>query len=169
MSERDNEQSKTIKIVDRRRFNAAGTVRADAGPLSESTRPPAPAVIAADAEQASPAPTQAPRAPAPPPAPRREATPPDAQGEETPRLEFLPFIATLATNAMAALGMMPDARRQGVPKNPAVAREYIDIIIMLEQRTRGNLNAEEAETMTRLVADLKVQYVEATRSVQPIR
>lgn len=67
---------------------------------------------------------------------------------------------------MAALGMLPDAERQGIPRNPAMAREYIDIIAMLQARTQGNLSAEEAKTLTRLLADLRMQYVELTRSVQ---
>jgi hypothetical protein len=81
----------------------------------------------------------------------------------------LPFVAQLASNALAALGVLPDGQGSGMPQDPSVAREYIDIIVMLERKTRGNLSEQEHATLTQLLADLRLHYVEATRSVQPAR
>lgn len=187
--DREHERQ-VIKVVDRRRFTAEGAVRPGAGPLDEAPprsaqRVPQAAPGNAEAKRSAPAGRGASSAP---PAGRGPADPASvrsgardaAPAAEPPRgrrpergeaqasgVEFLPFIATLATNAMAALGMLPDAERQGIPRDPQMAREYIDIIAMLDERTRGNLDAEEAQTMTRLLSDLRVQYVELTRSVQP--
>lgn len=183
-------ERQVIKVVDRRRFTAEGAVRPGAGPLDEPPprsaqrampnatggreaqgfapagrgAPGAPPAGRGPAEAAAAHP--GPRAPAPAAEPPRGRRPERGEAPAS-GVEFLPFIATLATNAMAALGMLPDAERQGIPRDPQMAREYIDIIAMLDERTRGNLSAEEAQTMTRLLSDLRVQYVELTRSVQP--
>ena len=202
MSEPHEQQAfSAIKVIDRRRFTSAGTVRDDAGPLTDApsarfAAPPplegaqaprqrsdegARAVTAA----ATPEPGAVPRgraaADAPPAAPAASAASytESSQGADDdagldvaadePRLEFLPFVASLATNALAAMGALPENQRGGIPRSPQMAREYIDIIVMLEQRTRGNLTPDEATAMKQLVADLRMQYVEITRSVQPVR
>lgn len=77
------------------------------------------------------------------------------------------FVASLATNAMGALGLMPEGQGPGLPFNPAMAREYIEIIVMLEERTVGNLSPDEAQSLARLIGDLRLNYVEVTRAAEP--
>ena len=77
------------------------------------------------------------------------------------------FVASLATQAMAALGLMPEGQPGSPPFNPNLAREYIEIIFMLEERTAGNLTDDEAQSLRQLLSDLRLQYVEATRPPQP--
>lgn len=153
MPDSNDPSSQAIKIIDRRRFTPQGEVRAgaDLRPTAPAMPPPAPA---------------APRAPAP--APARSAAQPDDK-EPPLRIELMPFVASLASNALGALGVLPEGQGGGMPPNPNVAREYIDIIVMLERKTRGNVTAEESQTLTQMVADLRLHYVEATRSVQPVR
>lgn len=76
------------------------------------------------------------------------------------------FVASLATNAMGALGLMPEGQGSGMPPNPNLAREYIEIIFMLEERTAGNLTDDEAAGIRQLLSDLRLQYVEVTRAPQ---
>lgn len=156
---REHKEATFIKVTDRRRFTSSGTVRPDAGPISDTRRvapePPAPPAAAPRAQTPTTAPAVAPKS--------------HEDDEASLRVDFLAFVATLATNALAALGALPPGQGPDLPRNPNLAREYIDIIVMLERRTRGNLNAEEAATLKQLLADLHLQYVEATRSVQPIR
>lgn len=152
---REPQEPAPIKVIDRRRFTSNGTVRPDAGPAQETRRTPSPA--------------PRPPAPAAPPAAAAAADDDDQDDEASLRVDFLAFVATLATNALAALGALPPGQGPDLPRNPNLAREYIDIIVMLERRTRGNLNEQEAATLKQLLADLHLQYVEATRSVQPIR
>ncbi|MEL6547177.1 MAG: DUF1844 domain-containing protein, partial [Myxococcota bacterium] len=57
---------------------------------------------------------------------------------------------------------IPEAQAQGIPRNPDLAREYIDIISMLHYKTRGNLSPQEAAAMQRITSDLKMAYVQMT-------
>lgn len=142
--EHDSQGDKAFKIVDRRRFNAAGEMRSDAPedkPAPQTIEPPR-----ATAPAAKGAPT-AKAAPEPP----------------SYSVDFIDFAASLATNALAALGALPENAGPKMPKNPELARDYIDILAMLQDKTRGNLTAEEASALQRLVTELRLTYVEATQ------
>jgi len=76
-------------------------------------------------------------------------------------MDFMTFIASLATNALAAMGALKDAG--DLPANPQLAREYIDIIGMLEEKTQGNLSESEADGLKRILSELRMQYVNFTQ------
>ena len=104
-----------------------------------------------------------PAAPPPPEAPRAkdpdEASTPPPLGEPGGLLEI---IRSLGTTAYAALGLVPDAsgaRR----RDPAIARQMIDWLSVLEQKTRGNLTFEESDLLARILYELRMAYVEVTR------
>ena len=50
-------------------------------------------------------------------------------------MDFLTFCLSLATNAAAALGLLPKDQTQGLPESLELAREYIDILAMLQEKT----------------------------------
>jgi hypothetical protein len=159
----ENQESVTFKVVDRRRFTAAGEVKPGGqGALHEDRRRPVPNVDGGS--KAAPAGTAA--APAAPQAEQRTASkrPPAPRRAQ---VDFMAFVASLATQAMAALGLMPEGQAGSLPFNPNLAREYIEIIFMLEERTAGNLTDDEAKSLRQLLSDLRLQYVEATRPPQP--
>jgi hypothetical protein len=149
MSEKDTEEGKGFKVVDRRRFTPEGELKADAAP--DRPRATAPTVAASPK-------------PAAPAKPGEKARPPDPQGP-VPEIDFMTFVASLATNALAAMGALPEGRAHGMPVDPQMAREYIDIIAMLQLKTRGNLDQQEEQAMQRLITELRMHYVEFTRAV----
>jgi hypothetical protein len=163
----DRESEKGFRVVDRRRFTSEGELRADAPP----DQPPTPSSPLTEPSRPEPR-REEPKAPAGPgqraaqPAgdPRRAAPPPEAPPEPEPGIDFLSFAASLATNALAALGLLPPEQTRGMPRDPTLAREYIDILVMLQRKTRGNLDAREERALAQMVGDLQLQYVEATRS-----
>lgn len=72
------------------------------------------------------------------------------------------IVRSLATTAYSALGLIADptgARRS----EPAVARQMIDWLTVLESKTRNNLSFEESDFLARLLYDLRLAYVEVTR------
>jgi hypothetical protein len=74
---------------------------------------------------------------------------------------MLEIVRSLATTAYAALGLVPDpsvARR----RDPAVARQMIDWLAVLEQKTQGNLSFEESDLLGRVLYELRMAFVEAT-------
>ncbi len=147
MSE-DYEDTKGFKVTDRRRFDANGAVREDA-PEDEIRKP-------------EPEPSAPPRAESQ----RREAPPASdprvGRGQARPPIDFISFVASMATNALAALGALPEGSGKGLPqKNPELAREYIDILGMLQQKTKGNLSSEEDRALTQILSEVRVRFVDA--------
>jgi len=77
-----------------------------------------------------------------------------------PPIDFVQFVMSLASSAMIHLGDMPHpADNQFHPELDA-AQETIDILAMLEEKTRGNLSREEASLLTNVLADLRIRFVE---------
>ena len=89
--------------------------------------------------------------------PKTEAPPP-------PPIDFSMFVLSLASTAMVHLGLAPDPET-GAPREaaPELARETIDLLGMLREKTRGNLTDEEQKFLDTLLYDLRMQFVEATR------
>jgi Domain of unknown function (DUF1844) len=142
------EEEKPIRVVDRRMFTPEGELRPgyEAEEREEPRKPPPP-----------------PAAPPPPETPRgteaEDASSTLPPGEPGGLLEI---IRSLGTTAYAALGLVPDpsgARR----RDPAIARQMIDWLSVLEQKTRGNLTFEESDMLARILYELRMAYVEVTR------
>jgi hypothetical protein len=74
---------------------------------------------------------------------------------------------SLASNAAASLGMMPHPVTGETSVDLKTAKHWIDVLGMLEQKTRGNLGAQEAQVLESLLADLRMQYVSFTSSPTP--
>ena len=166
--EEDKEREKGFRVVDRRRFTTEGEARddvPDAPPSSAPSMPPPPPAApprqAQPQQQAAPDKRQQARGGDPRQPPRPD--PRQAPQQPEPGIDFLSFAASLATNALAALGLLPEEQAQGLPRNPELAREYIDILGMLQQKTRGNLSRQEEVALEQMVADLRMQYVQLTR------
>ena len=74
---------------------------------------------------------------------------------------------SLASNAAASLGMMPHpvTGETGVELN--TAKHWIDVLGMLETKTLGNLDSQEAQVLEGLLSDLRMQYVSLTNAPTP--
>jgi len=84
-----------------------------------------------------------------------------AQPSEPPDASFLELLNMLGVEAALHLGLI---RRQGEEPPPVdleAARQVIDLIGMLQVKTRGNLTAEEGQLLESVLADLRVQFVAA--------
>ena len=86
----------------------------------------------------------------------------ESDGAELPGIDFSTFILSLSTSAMIHLGEAP-APEGEVGKNLPMARQVIDIIGLLEEKTRGNLTAEEHRLIEDLLYDLRMRFVTASR------
>jgi len=164
-----SEEQPTFKVVDRRPFNPDGSPRE----LSEQEK--AEAESAAQAAEVEKAAAQAMASePVPPPAePTRQAAPapseePHDHGDplDDPT-SFLSLVMSLASNAAANLGMMPHPVTGETGVDLQTAKHWIDVLGMLEQKTKGNLDRQEAMTLENLLADLRMQYVSFTNAPTP--
>lgn len=115
-----------------------------------------------------------PRASAPPPPPRPEAPrareAPQARaaaGSPPPRnmppADFSTFVAMLANNVMMFLGQIPDPVTQQRRRDLPQAKHTVDLLLMLRDKTQGNLTTQEEQLMRELLPQLQMAYVSATR------
>ncbi len=84
-----------------------------------------------------------------------------------PPVDFTTFILSLASNAMIQLGIAPDPETGKTSTEPELARQTIDLLGMLREKTRGNLTDEESRFFDAMLYDLRVRFVEATSAKRP--
>jgi hypothetical protein len=81
-----------------------------------------------------------------------------------PPMDFSMFVMSLGSSAMVNLGQLPPPEGMEAPMDLAAARQIIDILGVLEEKTRGNLDESEAKLLASLLYDLRVHYVDAQAS-----
>src|SRR4051812_29443566 len=86
-----------------------------------------------------------------------------AQTAQAATLSFTAFVLSLASTAAIHFGDLPDPL-SGQPSEPNLngAAQMIEILSLLEQKTRGNLTIEERQFLEQVVYELRVRFVEAT-------
>ena len=139
-----SEEEKPIRVVDRRMFTSDGELRPD----FETEETPEP----------QPPPAAVPPLPAAP-----EAAVPGIGAERATSQAFLSLVSFLATNVYAALGIDAMTGKTLPRRDPAAAQQMIEWLVVLEQRSRGNLNFEETDLLSRALYELRMAYVEAVR------
>ena len=138
MTNESSDPERSFKVQDRRRFSETGEARAEAA--EESERPPEPTAGTEKVEGA-------PRA-----------------GEPTPEINFSTFILSLSTQALAHLGEIPHPVDSKINVDLTAARQVIDILGMLREKARGNLDKAEEGLLEHILYDLRMKYVEKVRS-----
>jgi Domain of unknown function (DUF1844) len=170
--EKMSEQQPTFKVVDRRPFNPDGTPR-ELSPEEKKEQEAAPAAVETAATKPAEAPpTAQPEIAAEPHSAASNArTAAETSGSDRDPLDdpasFVSLIMSLASNAAASLGMMPHPVTGETGVDLKTAKHWIDVLGMLEQKTRGNLDAQEAQMLEGLLADLRMQYVSFSSSPTP--
>lgn len=86
------------------------------------------------------------------------------QSAGMPKITFATFIVSLNHSALVHLGVVEDPTSGNKTKNFELAKQTIEIIAMLEEKTRGNLTEEEAGMIKSLLYDLRMIYVRETRA-----
>jgi hypothetical protein len=80
-----------------------------------------------------------------------------------PRASFDFLIHTLFTQALMALGRIPNPITKQSHRNVATARHFIDTLAMLEAKTRGNLDRDEARLLEEIQHQLRTLYLDESR------
>lgn len=76
-----------------------------------------------------------------------------------PQINFPTFIASLNASALVHLGVIEDPVSGKAEKNLPTAKQTIDILSMLQQKTAGNLTADEDSMLKSILYDLRVLFV----------
>lgn len=75
-------------------------------------------------------------------------------------IDFPTFVLSLATSAQVHLGMIPNPATGKQDSDPILAKQTIDIIGILEEKTRGNLTEDEKKLLEHVLYDLRIQYLQ---------
>lgn len=103
------------------------------------------------------------------PKPPEDASPPKGGGAPPPRgssapppLTLVSFLQAQYGFALYQLGILPDERGERLKeKRPDLARQAIDLLAILQEKTRGNLTPEEDRLLADVLFDLRLRFVES--------
>ena len=86
----------------------------------------------------------------------------DGDGMELPPLDFSTFILSLSSSVLMNLGLVENPMTGKTEKEPAVARQTIDLLTLLKEKTSGNLSEEESKLLDNVLHELRLWYVKVT-------
>jgi len=78
------------------------------------------------------------------------------------QLTFVSFVISLASSAAIHFGDLPDPSGQKTEPNLEGAAQMIEILALLEEKTRGNLTAEERQLLEEVLYELRMRFVQAS-------
>lgn len=139
-NEEDKQEKRGFKVEDRRRFSDSGEARPEAPSAPERPATPGDKPV----EAASP----------PPQSGQQEAALP---------LNFSTFILSLSTQALVHLGEIPNPIDNKLGTDLLAAKHMIDILGILKEKTKGNLDDSESGLLDTVLYDLRLNYVERVR------
>lgn len=152
--EEEKKEGKGFTVQDRRRFSPeTGETRETSDEHPEHSKP----------STQSDEPAQAPRGGESAERPTERSR--TAEGP-LPEINFSTFIISLSTQALMHLGEMANPLTGKLEPDTDVAKQMIDIIGMLQQKARGNLDASEEKLIEDILFDLRMRYVEAVKKRQ---
>ena len=91
---------------------------------------------------------------------------PKDPSQEPKQTEFTFFISSLSMQALIALGEMPHPATNQPHPDPEQARYLVDLLGMLQEKTKGNVSAEEASLLENVLYELRMKYVAMLQAVQ---
>jgi hypothetical protein len=141
--ERDDKKEGGFKVSDRRKFTPEGQVR--------DTGEPAPAQQVRETSEPSAS-------------PEGEAAGQDRQG--TVKMDFSSFLLSLATTGMMHLGEIADPATGQKMDNLEGAQQMIEILAILQQKTKGNLLPEESRLLENLLYELRMKFMSKSKVIK---
>jgi hypothetical protein len=148
----DKQAPKELKVTDKRIFTADGEIREE---FRKEITP-------ADPQAAPPAPAETPAGSR---ADEQKKRRPAGERGENPGTPFANFVQSLVMQAYMFLGMLRDPRQPQPIFDAAAARETIDILTLLQEKTAGNLTEDESDFLETHVSELKLAFVQRTKSL----
>jgi hypothetical protein len=145
------EEDSGFRVADRRKFTEDGELRDSAQEASTEAAVPSGASGAAQGGEKKVA----------------ESTAPPIVGQESrnPKMDFRTLVLSLSTTAFFQMGLAPNPASQKVEKDLPGARQTIEILEILQDKTQGNLRAEETRLLDQCLHDLKMSFVQSSRNV----
>ncbi len=102
----------------------------------------------------------------PEPQPSEQEAEPQAPSADLPGINFSTFIFSLSSSVLIHLGVAPDPLSGEKSQDLPLAKQTIDILAMLQEKTKGNLGDDERRLMDGILYDLRIQYVTESKKVK---
>jgi hypothetical protein len=135
----DSEERRGFRVTDRRRFSDSGEAKPEA---TDAPRETAAAEVARDESRAADRP---------------------AEGRVEEPVTFSTFVLGLSTQALLHLGDIPNPLTNAIERDLEAAKHVIDILGILREKTRNNLEQSEDVLIESVLYDLRMRYVELVR------
>lgn len=159
-------EKKELKVTDKRIFTAEGEIKEE---FRNEIKPSDPAVAAAPAAEQpaekSETSAEAKAAPKKAEEPKKERRSMADRAGTSPETPFANFIEPLIAQAYMSLGMLRNPYQPQAKLDPGAARQMIDILTLLQEKTAGNLTPEEEDFLATHLGELKLAYVQRTKSI----
>jgi len=94
---------------------------------------------------------------------KEKGTPGKNEKFKPPEPDFSFFVTTLSLQASIALGQIPNPATEKKEEDLTQAKFLIDTLGMLQEKTKGNLSADEVNLLENLLYELRMQYVSKTK------
>jgi len=85
-------------------------------------------------------------------------------GADLPEIDFSTFVLSLSHSALVHLGDAPGPEGSGGAPSLPMARQTIDLLSLLQEKTRGNLSGAEETMMEQVLYELRMRYVEVAKT-----
>ena len=84
--------------------------------------------------------------------------------EALPSIDFATFVLSLSHSALMHLGDAPHPESERVERNLPLARQTIDLLALLEEKTKGNLTGDEERMLHQIIYDLRMRFVDLSKA-----
>lgn len=85
-------------------------------------------------------------------------------GPELPQLDFQTFVLSIIGSAYVHMGDAPDPEGPSREPNLLLARQDIDLLRLLQEKTKGNLTGDEERLLEQALYDLRMRFVEVSKA-----
>ena len=85
------------------------------------------------------------------------------EADTLPAIDFSTFVLSLSHSALVHLGDAPPPEGQEPERNLSLARQTIDLLGILQEKTRNNLSGEEERLLDQALYDLRLRFVEISK------
>ena len=87
----------------------------------------------------------------------------ETETQEPHNLDFSTFILSLATGALIQMGLVPDPQTKKTQKNLELAKQNIDLLGLLQSKTKGNLTEDEDKLLESILGEVRLRFVEVKK------
>jgi hypothetical protein len=82
-----------------------------------------------------------------------------------PKIDFATFVLSMSHSALIQMGEVPHPETNAIDRDLPLARQTIDLLGLLEEKTKGNLTGDEERLLGQVLFDLRMRFVEQEKKL----